>query len=430
MKLCVIGAGAAGLCAARHGAQFGYEVTVFEKSSEIGGTWVYTDETGKDKNGLDVHSSMYQGLYTNLPKEIMGFPDFSVPTQENSYIKSEDILEFFNKYANHFDVHKSIRFEHHVQQVRPLDDNKWEVIVKNMQSGEQEVHSFDCLLICNGHYSTPIIPKLDGSDLYQGNVIHSHDYRSTELFADETVLVIGAGPSGYDLTRIVSKVATRVTLSHHLKEKPITDFLPNVIQKPDVVRLTKEGAIFADGSNQSFSIIFYCTGYKYSFPFLSEDCGVSFDDNYVRPLFKHCLSIHRPSLGFIGLPFYVCAFQMFDLQTRFCLTFMSQRKVLPTTEEMLADTERKMNEHFAKGFRKHQAHLMGEDQFNYYQELSTTANLEPLKPVIAKLHNFSSRRFVEDLSNFRYEIFRLLDDETFVKVNGVGGNNIKKKLHM
>lgn len=72
MKLCVIGAGAAGICAAKNGLDFGCDVTVFEQTESVGGTWVYTDEVAKDKNGLDVHSSMYQGLYTNLPKEVMG----------------------------------------------------------------------------------------------------------------------------------------------------------------------------------------------------------------------------------------------------------------------------------------------------------------------------------------------------------------------
>lgn len=72
MKLCVIGAGAAGICAAKNGIEFGCTVTVFEQSENVGGTWVYTDEVATDKNGLDVHSSMYQGLYTNLPKEVMG----------------------------------------------------------------------------------------------------------------------------------------------------------------------------------------------------------------------------------------------------------------------------------------------------------------------------------------------------------------------
>lgn len=131
---------------------------------------------------------------------------------------------------------------------------------------------------------------------------------------DETVLVIGAGPSGMDLANEISKVAKRVTLSHHHNPEPKTVFKANVDMKPDVERLTESGAHFVDGSEESYSVVFYCTGYKYTFPFLSVDCGVTSEDNYVSPLYKHCININRPTMALIGLPFYVCASQMMDLQ--------------------------------------------------------------------------------------------------------------------
>lgn len=219
-----------------------------------------------------------------------------------------------------------------------------------------------------------------------------------------------------DLAHEISKHAERVTLSHHLTELPKTEFNSNVDQKPDVQELTENGVIFIDGTAQEYSVIFYCTGYKYTFPFLSVDCGVTSDDNYVRPLYKHCLSINRPSLGFIGLPFYVCAMQMFDLQARFCLKFMTGRKAMPSRDEMMKDFERQMSERFSNNFKKHQAHMMGPEQNKYYDDLAATAEIAPLKPVITKLHNWSSTRFLDDLLNFRKDIFRIVDDETFVKI--------------
>lgn len=62
MRVAVIGAGMAGLCAAKHSIQYGLDVTVFEQGRQVGGTWVYTDRVGIDEFGVDVHSSMYQGL--------------------------------------------------------------------------------------------------------------------------------------------------------------------------------------------------------------------------------------------------------------------------------------------------------------------------------------------------------------------------------
>lgn len=61
-KIAVIGAGASGICAAKHSIQHGYDVTVYEQTSNIGGLWVYTDETKTDKHGLPIHSSIYQDL--------------------------------------------------------------------------------------------------------------------------------------------------------------------------------------------------------------------------------------------------------------------------------------------------------------------------------------------------------------------------------
>lgn len=45
-----------------------------------------------------------------------------------------------------------------------------------------ETYIFDAVLICNGHYHTPSIPKMPGAELFEGKQIHSHDYREAEPF--------------------------------------------------------------------------------------------------------------------------------------------------------------------------------------------------------------------------------------------------------
>lgn len=72
----IIGAGAAGLCCARHFSRCPdlFQIKVFEKGTEIGGTWVYENghshleslrdarETNLDDGSTPVHSSMYKNL--------------------------------------------------------------------------------------------------------------------------------------------------------------------------------------------------------------------------------------------------------------------------------------------------------------------------------------------------------------------------------
>lgn len=64
MHVTVIGAGPAGLCAARHitAMDTNMTCTVYEQTSVLGGTWFYTDAVGIDENGLPVHTSMYKSL--------------------------------------------------------------------------------------------------------------------------------------------------------------------------------------------------------------------------------------------------------------------------------------------------------------------------------------------------------------------------------
>ena len=64
MRVAVIGAGAAGVCALKHlTARPNLFVAVgFEQLGRVGGTWIYTEKVGLDDHGLPIQSSMYKNL--------------------------------------------------------------------------------------------------------------------------------------------------------------------------------------------------------------------------------------------------------------------------------------------------------------------------------------------------------------------------------
>ncbi|XP_047360680.1 flavin-containing monooxygenase FMO GS-OX5 isoform X3 [Vespa velutina] len=387
MKYAVIGAGAAGLAALRHFASGTYkdEIVCYEKTEEIGGTWVYREETGLDRYNLPIHTSMYKSLRTNLPKEVMGFPDFPIPDRPESYLTRNEILQFLNSYCDHFKLREYIRFLHHVEYVEPTsEDRKWSVKVKNLKENVVKTETFDAIMVCNGHYFEPFIPNLKGQDVFQGDQLHSHDYRVPAIFKDKTVVVLGAGPSGMDLALEISTSAKRVILSHHLKESILTRFPDNVIQKTDVVELTEHDAAFQDGSKETIDVIFYCT--------------------------------ENPTLAIVGLPFYVCAFSMFDLQIRFLLRFWHGDKSFPEKAMMLREESEELERRIQNGLSKRHFHMMGTEQGKYYDDLANTAGITPLLPVLVKLHNESSKRFLDDLVHYREDRYRIIDDYNYVQL--------------
>ncbi|XP_063825183.1 senecionine N-oxygenase isoform X2 [Ostrinia nubilalis] len=418
-RVCVIGAGAAGLCAARHllfEPSVG-RVDILEQAAQLGGTWVYTEDVGYDDFGLPIHTSMYKSLRTNLPKEIMGFPDFPVPESEKSYLPAKDMLAFLQLYSDKHGVTPHIKFSHHVQMVIPKAGpmgELWDITFKDLKTGESETREYDYVFVCNGHYNTPFIPSIPGLKQYEGDVMHSHDYRVPEIFAGKRVLVVGAGPSGMDIALEITSVTDLVILSHHLKEKPQTVFPENLVQKPDVMKLEGRKAVFQDGSEYDVDVVFLCTGYQYNFPFLHSSCGIVVEENCVEPLYKHLVNIHHPSMCFIGVPYYVCAFSMFDLQVRFYVRSMNGTFSLPTPAQMTEHWEQEKQDRASRGYTKRQAHMMGPDQAEYYVSLSTESGATPLPPVFTKVHNDSSQKFLDDLTHYRNDVYRILDDSTFI----------------
>ena len=70
-RVAVIGAGAAGLCCARHLSRFPetFQFTVYEQSDQVGGTWVYSNPSPQaspvDIRTVDAHGP-HSSTYKNL----------------------------------------------------------------------------------------------------------------------------------------------------------------------------------------------------------------------------------------------------------------------------------------------------------------------------------------------------------------------------
>lgn len=181
-SIAVIGAGPSGLTSAKHAIAQGYDVTIYDQGDEIGGLWVYSDEIGVGKYGLNVHSAMYEGLRTNTPKQLIEFPDHHHPNNTASFPSRSDILKYLHSYADRFNLNEHIQFNHLVIRVLPIANDKWEVIVKDLPNQQFITKVFDAVFVCNGHYFAPRIPEIEGASEFNGKVIHSHDYRTGEIF--------------------------------------------------------------------------------------------------------------------------------------------------------------------------------------------------------------------------------------------------------
>ena len=42
---------------------------------------------------------------------------------------------------------------------------------------EEEEQEFDAVVVCNGHFTKPNMPTIEGSEKFKGTITHSHTYR-------------------------------------------------------------------------------------------------------------------------------------------------------------------------------------------------------------------------------------------------------------
>lgn len=411
MKIAIIGAGPSGLVSSKYSLDEGHEIVVYEQSGDIGGTWMYTDKVGIDEDGFPVHSSMYQGLMTNVPKEIMTFLDFPYPhEQTKSYIPQREVIGYFNRYADTFNLKKYIKFYKRVINVKPLTPNKWIVTVQDAKTKVEETNQYDAVFICSGHYNTPNIPKIPGQNIFKGRQSHSHDYRCPKPFKDEKVLVIGGSYSGTDIAELISPVTKKVVLCY--RTPPNIKTSKHIQLKFGVSKITENGAIFADGTETNFDAILYCTGYKYYFPFLNKDCEITIQNNWVRPLYKHIVNVQYPTMCFIGIPFYLCEIPALDIEARFALATIGQKFTLPSKEDMLKELEENNLKRIKNGWPEWCTHKISgvESQEKYFHELSTVAAIRPMPLVLNKILDWADNNN-RDFSN----CIKIIDNENFVQ---------------
>ncbi|XXG75908.1 hypothetical protein AAC387_Pa08g0375 [Persea americana] len=394
-EVAVIGAGAAGLVAGRELLREGHKVVVFEKGESVGGTWVYSPSVESDQLGLDpcrkiVHSSLYQSLRVNIPRECMGFFDYPfVPRPSNKerdsrrFPEHREVLLYLQDFAREFELKGLVRFGTEVFDVHLVDEGRWMVRSRKVRMGgcddavADESEVFDAIVVCNGHFTEPRIAEIPGIEVWPGKQIHSHNYRVPDPFQDQVVVLIGSSVSAFDISGDICAFAKEV----HLSSRSAPDKQPmskqpgydNVWLHSMIERAHADGTVaFRDGSSVRADIILHCTGYKYDFPFLKVNDIVTVDDNCVGPLYKHIFPpLLAPWLSFIGLPWRVILFPLCEMQSKWVACVLSGRLALPSQEEMMMDVKDFHSKLDAAGLPKHYTHNMSDYQFDYVDKLAT-----------------------------------------------------------
>ncbi|KFM68828.1 Dimethylaniline monooxygenase [N-oxide-forming] 5, partial [Stegodyphus mimosarum] len=210
-RIAVIGAGSAGLAAAKACKEEGLNFVIFERSGRVAGLWNYRDE---DIDGL---ACVMKTTVINSSKEMSAFSDFPPPKDFPNYMHNRMMCKYFHMYAEKFGLLDKIRYYQEVTKVEQAPDyeetGRWILKAENTNDKTITEETFDGVMICTGHHGYPHIPKFPGQEDFKGKIIHTHSLRVPDAFKDQRVMIVGVGNSGLDAAVDISNVAKQVYLS-------------------------------------------------------------------------------------------------------------------------------------------------------------------------------------------------------------------------
>jgi cation diffusion facilitator CzcD-associated flavoprotein CzcO len=192
-EICVIGARAAGIAAARALTAAGLRFDWYEQATDLGGIW---------------RDGVYDSVHLISSRNTSGYPDAPMPTSWPNFPHREHVWRYLNDYADRFDLRGRITFRRAVNTVAPIDTDGaagWTVVTGD---GRRD---YAAVVIANGHLRAPRLPDHPGR--FTGTSLHSGAYRRPTDLEGRRILVVGAGNSGCDIAVEAAQHGFDVALS-------------------------------------------------------------------------------------------------------------------------------------------------------------------------------------------------------------------------
>lgn len=200
-EVAIIGAGPAGLAAARYLASEGFAPVVFEQGATIGGQW----------SGDRARSGVWPAMRTNTSRVLTAFSDVPHPNHAPVYPTNQAIYDYLCAYADRFAVTPHVQLQTAVVGLeRGAGTRRWLV---RSASGER---AFEYVVVASGAFHRWSLPAVPGLHSFSGacGVAHTSQYVDADTFRGQRVLVAGGAISALEIASDLAMAgAARVTVS-------------------------------------------------------------------------------------------------------------------------------------------------------------------------------------------------------------------------
>ncbi len=183
----ILGAGLSGVLMGMQLTRAGIDdFTIYEKQPDVGGTWL---------------RNTYPGLHCDVPSHLYCY-SFEPNDWSMVYSPQAEIQAYIRRCAEKYGVLERIRFETTVDSARYDDAHgEW-----NLQIAGGETATHRLLVSATGGLTAPNLPRIDGLDVFEGEMFHSGAWRHDIDLTGKRVAVVGSAASA---VQVVPEVAAR-----------------------------------------------------------------------------------------------------------------------------------------------------------------------------------------------------------------------------
>ncbi|MFG2044565.1 flavin-containing monooxygenase [Dactylosporangium sp. NPDC048998] len=191
VEVAVVGAGMSGLLAAYRLKQAGVPVVVYEKNSDVGGTWL---------------ENTYPGCRVDVASQLYSYSFAQRADWPQHFSTRDGLWQYFADFAKQHGLYEHIRFDTEVR-AAAWDEpaGRWRLTL-DTPDGARTVTS-TVLVAAVGQLNRPHVPDIPGRDEFAGPAFHSARWDHSVDLAGRRVAVVGTGASAVQFIPEIAKTA-------------------------------------------------------------------------------------------------------------------------------------------------------------------------------------------------------------------------------
>jgi cation diffusion facilitator CzcD-associated flavoprotein CzcO len=210
VRIAIIGAGFGGLGTAIRLSQRGERgFLVFERESDVGGTW---------------WANTYPGCQCDIPSHLYSFSFAPNPDWTRTYPKQPELRDYLRRTAERFGVDERIRCDTKVTAAT------WdEAATRWTLETTDGTYTADIVVAAPGPLSEPSIPDLPGLEGFAGTVFHTATWNHDHDLTGRKVAFVGTGASAIQAVPEIQPIVDRMTVFQRTppwvvphRDRPIT----------------------------------------------------------------------------------------------------------------------------------------------------------------------------------------------------------------